>query len=316
MIRDNGTTVSFLINSHNESTYVESLPWGYTLNGVTNNNRETRYSAGAGWVTLGTWTVSSDQTVTFRLFDTGTSGLGGPTTLSVDIDRASVPSKAAAPSISNITADSMRVKWTPGSANGSAIIEYQVARNTANALSNATVFPNRDTDETFTGLAQGVTYYWWVRTRNAKGYSLWSNPTAATTIKAGAAPYQPIVSDASQTGFTASFTDGNNNGSAVVQRQLAYNTVNDPATATHVNYSGVMVVTALQPATTYYVWGRVRNAAGWGPYSPVATIRTIAGAWVNVNGVWREAIPYVKSVGVWKLARPWCREAGVWKESR
>lgn len=314
MIRDTGSVVEFWINSHNSVTFANQMPWGYTVNGSTNNTREHRYVAGAGWDKLGSWTVSSDQTVTFRLFDTGTSGLGGPTTFSVAIDRAAPPSTPSRPVLSNITASSMRVVWTPGPSNGAAINLYQVARNTSNTVSGATLF-NVDPDTTFSSLASGTMYYWWARTRNAKGYSPWSAVAYARTIKVGDAPDQVITSDPTQTSFTASFTDNGNGGSTILERQIAYNTVNTVSGATYVSYSGVRSITGLSPATTYYVWGRVRNAAGWGPYSPVATERTIAGAWMNVNNQWKEAIPYVRVGGVWKLARPWIRDAGVWKES-
>jgi hypothetical protein len=316
MIRDNGTSVSFMINSGNSSTFANDMPWGYTINGGTNNNRESRYSAGAGWVTLGTWTVTTDQTVTFRLFDTNTSGLGGPTTLSADIDRAKPPNAPTKPTISSITGTSMRVKWISGNNNGSSHNLYQVARNTVNSVSSANITTvGSDRDDTFTGLAPRTTYYFWARTRNDKGYSPWSPVAYAKTLGVGDAPDQVITSDPSQTGFTASFTDNYNGGSAVLERQLLYNTSNTTAGATTVNYVGVMTLTGLEPATTYYVWGRVRNSSGWSPYSPVATERTIAGAWYNVDGEWKEAIPYVKDGGLWKLARPWGRVAGVWKES-
>lgn len=314
MIRDTGSTVEFWLNSHNSSTFNNNLPWGYTVNGTTNNDRETKYSAGAGWVKFGSWSVTSDQTVTFRIFDTGTSGFGGPTTFSVSIDRASPPSVPSKPTLSEITATSMRVRWTAGASNGAAIDQYRVGRNTVNSLASHTVFIV-DTDTVFTGLTPGTTYYWWTQTHNAKGYSPWSPVASAKTIKVGDAPDQVIASDPTQTSFVASFTDNGNGGSPITARQLAYNTTNTLTGATSIAYTGVMTVTGLQPATTYYVWARVQNAAGWSPYSAVATIRTIAGAWMNVNNVWKEAIPYVRDGGVWKLARPWGRTAGVWKET-
>lgn len=315
MIRDTGTTIEFWLNSNNSSTFNNAVPWGYTINGVTNNTRESKYSAGAGWVKFGSWTVSTDQTVTFRLLDTGTSGFGGPTTLSATIDRSSAPAVPTKPVISEITASSMRLKWTAGANNGAAIDLYQVARNTAATITTATLINAGGVDHVFTGLAAGTTYYWWARTHNAKGYSPWSAPATAKTIKVGDAPDQVIASDPTQTSFVASFTDNGNGGSTILERQLTYNTTNTVVGATVVNYSDVMTITGLQPATTYYVWARVRNAAGWGLYSPVATVRTIAGAYVNVNGEWKEAIPYVRDGGVWKIARPWSRDTGVWKQA-
>lgn len=314
MIRDNGTTVSFLLNSHNSSTFNHELPWGYTVNGTTNNSREVDYGAGDGWVVLGTWTVTTDQTVTFRLFDTGTSGFGGPTTLSHAIDRASAPSTPAKPTISEITATTIRVRWAAAANNGDAIDLYQIARGTTSSVASATVF-NLDTDHVFTGLTPGTLYYVWVRTHNSKGYSGWSPYSSARTIHVPDAPDPIVASNATQTSILISFTDNGNGGSGITGRQVAYNTTNTTTGATAVTYTGIMTVGGLQPATTYYVWARTINAAGWSPWSPVVTFRTIAGARFNVNNVWKEAIPYVNVAGVWKLAAPWVRDAGVWKET-
>lgn len=315
IIRDNGSTITFLINAHSGSTFVHEMPWGYTVNGVTNNSREADYTAGAGWLTLGSWTVSTDQTVTFRLFDTGTSGLGGPTTLSASINRSSAPAAPSKPVLSEIASTSMRVKWTPGANNGAALDQYQVFRNTSNTFTGATLLTS-DTDDVYGGLTPGTTYYWWARTHNAKGYSPWSANANAKTITGPEAPDQVITSSPIQTTFIASFSDNGNGGSPILERQLAYNTANTTTGATTATYTGVTTVTGLLPATTYYVWGRSRNAAGWGTYSPVAMIRTIAGAWMNVDNVWKEAIPYVRDGGVWKIAQPLIRDAGVWKESK
>lgn len=316
MIRVNNPLVEFWLNAGSSSTFNHALPWGYTVNGVTNNDREVDYSAGDGWVKLGAWNVTTDQTVSFRIFDTNTSGFGGPTTFNLTIDRASSPDTPGRPVLSNITASSMRVVWTPGSNNGAAIDLYQVGRNTSNTTTSGLSIYNVDPDHTFTGLASGRVYYWWARTHNSRGYSPWSAVASARTLDNPDAPDQVIASDPTQTTITVSFTTNGNGGSPVTARQIAYNTVNTTTSgATLVTYNGVMNLTGLKPATRYYIWGRARNAAGWGPYSPVTTENTIAGAWRNVNGAWKQAIPYVRVGGVWKLARPWSRDAGVWKET-
>jgi len=58
LIRDTGTTVEFWINSNNSTTFDHELPWGYSVNGVTNNTLEANYNAGMGWLFLGSWTVT------------------------------------------------------------------------------------------------------------------------------------------------------------------------------------------------------------------------------------------------------------------
>lgn len=92
-IRDTGTYVEFWITANNTTTSASALPWGYTVNGVTDNTNAFDYNAGAYWERLGRWLVTTDQTVTFRLFETGTSGLGSGETHSVAINRTSAPAK-------------------------------------------------------------------------------------------------------------------------------------------------------------------------------------------------------------------------------
>lgn len=316
MIRDTGSVVEFWINSHNSSTFIHELPWGYTVNGSTNNNREYDYSAGAGWEKLDSWTVTTDQTVTFRLFDTGTSGFGGPTTLSATINRAAPPNAPSTPNISNVTSTSVFVTFTDGANNGAAIDFRQIGRNTINNNSGSSgiVKVSSDGSTTITGLTPGKLYYFWAQTHNSKGYSPWSGGRSVTTLRVPDAPDPAIISSPTQTSVVASFTDNGNGGSTILERQILRNTTNTTTGATAVSYTGVTTITGLQPATTYYFWTRVRNSAGWSPYSPVVVQKTIAGAYYKVGDVWKEAVPYVKDGGVWKLARPWVLVAGVWKE--
>jgi hypothetical protein len=317
MIRDTGSTVEFWINSNNSSTFVNELPWGYTINGSTNDNRESKYSAGAGWVKFGSWTVTTDQTVTFRIFDTGTSGFGGPTTLSAAISRADPP---AAPSIAPtvISSTQINIKITDGANNGAAITGRQIAVNTVNTTSSANLTAvDTQTTKAIFPLNPGTLYYFWARTENSKGFSPWSPVKSATTFRTGDAPNQPIVSDADQTSFWVSFTDNGSGGTTILERQVGYSLIADIISGgvTWLPYTGIRQITGLTPGTTYYVYARVRNSVGWSFPSPAAVIRTIAGARIAVAGVYKEAVPYVKVAGTWKLARPWGRTAGVWKET-
>jgi hypothetical protein len=318
-IRDTGTYVEFWLNSNNSSTFNHQLPWSWIDAAGASGNQTFDYNAGAGWQRLRSWLVTTDQTVTFKIGDTGTSGFGGPTSLSATIERATVPGAPYTPVTSNVTGTSITVSaQNPGSNGGAAITARQFARNTVNTTSSATlVRSDSSTSYTFTGLAVNTTYYFWCRVYNAKGWGPWSSVKSQKTLANPDTPDPVILSNATQTSFVVSFTDNGNGGSAILERQLTYNTVNTTGSGSPVtvNYTGVMTITGLQPATTYYVWARVRTAVGWSGYSPVMWVYTLAGAYVNVGGAWKQAIPYVRVGGVWKLARPWSRVAGVWKEA-
>jgi hypothetical protein len=315
MIRDYGNTVEFWLTSSSGSTFAHELPWGYTVNGITNNDREFDYSAGAGWARLGSWSVTTDQTVSFRIFDTNTSGFGGPTTLSAFLNRSSAPNPPAISSISSITATSVVVRTTDGLNNGAGIDLRSIAYNEANQITGSTVITATGNTTTVTGLTPGQLYYFFARTHNAKGYSGWSPVKSATTLRVPDAPDAPIVSDATQTSVLVSFTDNGNGGSPITEREIGYGTNTVVGVEHSVTYTGVMTITGLHPGTVYYFWSRARNVVGWGPYSVSRSLKTVAGGSVNVNGVWKDAIPYVKDGGTWKIARPWSRITGVWKQS-
>jgi hypothetical protein len=314
MIRDDGSTVSFMINSNNSSTFKHELPWGYSINGNTNNDRQYDYNAGAGWETLGSWTVSTDQTVTFRIFDTGTSGFGGPTSFSVAIERSRAPSAPRITSFSSISSTQVVVHTLDGDNGGDSIDLRQLTHNTSNSIPASPIITATGGVTTVTGLASGVRHYFWARTHNSKGYSPWSPVASFITLKVPDAPDAPIVSDATQVSVVASFSDNGNGGSAITSREIGYGT-SPVSPSASVTYTGVMTITGLHPATVYYFFSRVRNSVGWSPYSAPSSMKTVAGASINVNGVNKDAIPYVKDGGVWKLARPWGRVAGVWKQS-
>jgi hypothetical protein len=180
MIRDGGTTVEFWINSGNSTTFDNELPWAYIVNGVTSPWESFRYNAGAGWQRLGSWSVTTNQTVTFKLNDTGTAGFGGPTTFSHAIVRTTVPSAPGQPVLSNITLDTVTVSWSAPSNGGSTITGYVIGYGTSSTT--ATTQVNESKSPVVIGnLAMNTTYYFWVRAKNAVGLSAWSKPASAKT---------------------------------------------------------------------------------------------------------------------------------------
>lgn len=139
------------------------------------------------------------------------------------------------------------------------------------------------------------------------------NWTLPTIPRLSSAPSTPVLVSISQTSVYVIFTDGTG-GAPIISRQIGYGT-NPTAPITTVASDGSDIVTGLNPGTTYYFWARTYNSAGYSPWSPSANTKTIAGARLNVDGTWVDAVPYVNVNGVWTLARPWVRIAGVWKQT-
>lgn len=317
MIRDNAPgqasgTVEFWLNSNNSTTFNHDLPWGYTVNGVTDNTNQFDYSAGAGWKRLGVWTVTTSQTVTFRLFDTGTSGFGGPTTFSHAISRATVPAAPGAPVIGAISSTTVGITFTDGSNGGASIDSRQIGYGTSSSAPTSTMAS--DGSDTVSGLTPGTLYYFWARTHNSVGYSAWSGRSQATTYRVPDAPSTPIISSVGPVSVVVSWTPNGDGGTAITGYEVGYGTSSSAPTTT-VSATSPKTITGLQPGTKYYFWVRAQNSVGWSPYSASADATTIAGVRIKVGTVWKIAIPYVRDGGVWKLARPYVRTAGVWKET-
>jgi hypothetical protein len=315
-IRDLGTTVEFWITSGNDTTWHQALPWRYTVNGSTSSWQSTSYDQGQGYKKLASFQVNTTQTVTFYLGDTDTSGFGGPTTFNQLINRASAPSTPGLPTLSSIGSTSIHVAFTDGANNGATIDSREIAYDNDNTIAGAANTGNIGTDKaiTVTGLTPGTTYWFWARAHNSQGWSPWSGARSATTLRVPDAPTPPTISEITQISAKATWTPNGNGGSAITGYDIGWGT-NSTTPISVEAATSPRTISSLSPGTTYYVFARAKNAVGTGPWSIGTSMRTIAGVRVNVSGVWREAIPYVKVAGVWRIARPWARIAGVWKET-
>lgn len=310
MIRDTGTRIEFWLKA-GSATFNYQLPWGYTVNGTTDNSNSFRFESGGDWQRLKYWTVTDSQTVTFRLYDTGTSGLGGPTTFSKAINRATAPDAPSKPSYSALTDTSVYITFTDGASNGATIDSRQIGYGTTTTPSTTV---SSDKSTTITGLKPGTKYYFRARTHNSEGWSSWSSYLAVTMLNEPDPPGVVTITDITQTSVIATFTDAASNGATILERQVGYSLTTGTPTNT-VTYSGSTTITGLKPGTLYYFRSRTRNSVGWSDWSVAKSATTIAGAYVRVGGVWVTAVPYVRVGGVWKTARPWGRLFGFWEES-
>ena len=312
-IRDLGSNIEFWAKPYYSDFWWDNLHFTSTTTASTNNHYVD--FSGNSWVKVTTRTVSTSQTVTFKLVTaTGTSSLGGPTTHSVYIDRATVPPAPDAPTVSNKTDTTMTVAFTNNGNGGDALDNWAIALSTTTTPST-TYYVGSDQRQDFTGLVPGQLYYMWSRVHNSKGWSGWSARTHTQMLRVPFAPTNLSLSNVEQQSLDMSFTDGNNGGAAVTSRQIAYNTSNTLTGATIISSDGSTHISGLLPGRRYYFWARTNNIIGNGNWSSAITTELIAGATITVGGVVKRAVPWVNDGGVWKVARPWVKAAGFWIES-
>lgn len=184
LIRDTGTYVEYWINAGDPQTYNYQMPWAYVINGNASGWKYFRYERGSGYELLGRAYVSHSQTVTFKLGDTGTLGLGGPTTFSKYISRATVPSRPTFVSITNIGPTSAKITFKDSSNGGASIDRRLVAYGTNSSQYQKYTYASGSSGSwsaTITGLIPGTRYYFWGRVRNSEGWSAFSSRYAFTT---------------------------------------------------------------------------------------------------------------------------------------
>lgn len=310
-IRDFGSTVEFWIKA-GSATYAYDMPWAYVVNGASSSWREFRFESGGQWQKVATFTVTYSQTIQFKLGSTGTSGLGGPTTLYAAIDRADRPDPPSYCTFSSLTSTSVVVSFTDGDNNGAAITARRIGWGVR--PNHVDTWTTSDGSTLFTGLTPGTTYYFWAQTYNSEGWSDLSVRNDITTYTTPGAPTTPEVIDIDQTTLVVRFSPTTNGGSAILEYRIGYG--KDPGGPTaYITSDTSTRINDLDPGTYYYFWAQARNSVGWGPLSARASAKTVAGAFVKVGNYWYEAVPYVNVNGVWKLARPWAKHAGVWKET-
>lgn len=106
--------------------------------------------------------------------------------------------------------------------------------------------------------------------RVSNGSGSWALPTIA---RFSTAPSMPIISSITSTSFIASFSDGSG-GAPINSRQLGYST-SPTGAVSFMSSDGSDTISGLTPGTTYYIWAQTHNAAGYSPWSPMATATTL-----------------------------------------
>jgi hypothetical protein len=214
MIRDTGSTVEFWLKA-SSSTWAGDLPYRWTVNGSTGSD-QFNFQSGGSWQKLRGFSVTSDQTVTFRIGDSGTSGLGGPTTFSHAIERSTYPNPPSAPRFANLTNSSVDVSFTDGSNNGDAIDSRQLGYSSG--LNRGTVDNTiaSDGSTNFHGFTPGSSWTVWARTHNSNGWSAWGPRAMVTFEDTPPAPSTPTISNPTMTTANVTYSGNGDGGSPVL----------------------------------------------------------------------------------------------------
>jgi hypothetical protein len=162
----------------------------------------------------------------------------------------------------------LTVSWTAVS----GATAYEVWHGTANDTGSAQQSGGdvTGTTTTITGLANGTTYYVWIKAKNSAGTSGFS-PSASGTpqVPVPAAPGKPTVT-AGDSQLTVSWTAVSGATTYEVWHGTANNTGSAQQSGGDVTTT-TATITGLTNGTTYYVWVKAKNGGGTSGFSPSAS---------------------------------------------
>lgn len=209
----------------------------------------------------------------------------------------------------NVTTSDFYSTAIAASGNGGTLNNVQMEVNSAANDTGAVYFTSGAwTDAHATGLLPNHLYYFRIRVANSTygwgAWGPWKSVTTLSTIPSAPDSSWYIGNIDQQSATALSINVADNGGSAVDQILVRVST--DPGFATYTDYTAGNVtsvaITGLQPGTTYYAICYAHNANGYSAASAVRPFTTLPGVYVNVGGVWKNAVPYVNVGGVWKPA--------------
>ena len=182
-IEDTGSYVHLGIRCKDPNYTKTKLSFTWKAPGSSGTIKSWTLPPGGGLIPVRSFALGVSGDVTFTLKATGTTQLGGPKTVKKQVSRSEdTPEPPIITEVVMMSATSARVSWNMRESltGGSNIKNFDVGYSATNwvaqgtIISNAASASNYGGTRTITGLKPNTFYYFWVRSKNAKGTSGWS----------------------------------------------------------------------------------------------------------------------------------------------
>ena len=292
--------------------------WNNSEGGSADTNTGTTRSLTVTGLTRG-------QIYTFAVYAKNSVGYSSPSG-TVTVVMQNVPTAPSSPYIGHTTSTSAYIWWNDVASNGgSPIINYALRRYEGSSPSGGFISYNENSFfRTVDGLTPGATYTFTTLAQNAVGWGLESLPTTLTMTMRPDPPGNVYVSDIGLTSLNVNWSAPGNTGGLPIGGYLVRRYVGSSASGSYVDTflgseARYVTIGGLSPGQLYtfvvYAQTTATDNGGFSNPSWSATVRTLAGVWVNMSDTWRLAVPYVRRNGVWTPTVPYVRSAGVWKNT-
>ena len=299
--------------------------------GITNYRVRRANNSVGGYVDTNTGTARSltvtgltrGNIYTFSVDAQNSAGFSPPSG-TVTVVMQNIPTAPSSPYIGHTTSTSAYVWWNDVQSNGgSPIINYALRRYDGSSPSGGFISYNENSFfRTVDGLTPGATYTFTTLAQNAVGWGAESLPTTLTMTMRPDPPGNVNVSSVGLTSLNVNWSAPGNTGGLPIGGYLVRRYVGSSASGSYVDTfldagARSVYINGLSPGQLYtfvvYAKTTATDNGGFSNPSGSATVRTLAGVWVNISGTWRLAVPYVRRNGVWTPTVPYVRSAGVWK---
>jgi hypothetical protein len=181
-IEDTGSWIHIYIEAGQSTTNIGTGGFSWS-DPIGSGSSTYSYPAGSGKkliVSLGPFGAGQGGTVNFTLNATGTQGLGGPTSVSFNFSRDTVPPPPNVIGVDEETHTTLRARFSSAGDGGSSIIRWELGYGTSSS-SPSTIITASGT-QTVSGLDLSTTYYFWARGVNAVGTGSWSSRFQGDTL--------------------------------------------------------------------------------------------------------------------------------------